>query len=441
MSSCTEGVPGRHAARVPSAGAARRAGAPVLVRRLAALLLGVPALMAGLHSQAAAGPDSGLAKAVEQAWRLTPRAAGTDARMSELRAAQEIASGLTPEPGAVSIKGDSDRLNGDRGLRAYEVELAVPLWLPGQQAAREAEAASRIDAAERQRVLSRLEVAADVREAWWALALARAAKMLAERRVDTARALETEVARRFRAGELSRIDANLARNEIHASEAELTEARVALDEAEQALRSLTGSSAPQTLDEEMPRSPRSEPAVDDAARSHPALLAADARFRAAETRARVAAQSRRAAPELSLRVLRERGDFGEPYGNALGLTIKIPLSSAPVVRQQESAAQAELEEAAAERSQARTRVRLGIQRAGLVVDAAERQFALAAQSSRLATDNLRLAERAFALGETDLPTLLRVRAASWDADANLERRRFARAGAVSRWNQAIGVLP
>jgi cobalt-zinc-cadmium efflux system outer membrane protein len=86
-------------------------------------------------------------------------------------------------------------------------------------------------------------------------------------------------------------------------------------------------------------------------------------------------------------------------------------------------------------------VRLGIQRAGLVVDAAERQFALAAQSSRLATDNLRLAERAFALGETDLPTLLRVRAASWDADANLERRRFARAGAVSRWNQAIGVLP
>jgi cobalt-zinc-cadmium efflux system outer membrane protein len=59
----------------------------------------------------------------------------------------------------------------------------------------------------------------------------------------------------------------------------------------------------------------------------------------------------------------------------------------------------------------------------------------------LASDNLALIEKAFSLGESDLATLLRLRSAAFDAMGSLERQRISRAAAVSRLNQALGVLP
>ncbi|MBK6639009.1 MAG: TolC family protein [Rhodocyclaceae bacterium] len=59
----------------------------------------------------------------------------------------------------------------------------------------------------------------------------------------------------------------------------------------------------------------------------------------------------------------------------------------------------------------------------------------------LVNDNLALAEKSFALGESDLTTLLRIRAAAFDAEAFHDRQRIARALALSRLNQTLGVVP
>ncbi|MGQ5491136.1 TolC family protein, partial [Thauera sp. ZXT1-4] len=75
---------------------------------------------------------------------------------------------------------------------------------------------------------------------WWALAAARNARDLALRRVTTARTLESDVLRRFEAGELARTDANLARNERLAAEAEAVDAQTAVLGAEAKYRTLTG---------------------------------------------------------------------------------------------------------------------------------------------------------------------------------------------------------
>ncbi len=113
----------------------------------------VAALLVGFCVQAAETPitpttsESGLSMAMEQAWRLSPLAAGLDAREGEARAAQDIAAGLTPEPGSVSIGSLSDQFSRNQGKQEFEVELAVPLWLPGQKALRAAEADSRINEA------------------------------------------------------------------------------------------------------------------------------------------------------------------------------------------------------------------------------------------------------------------------------------------------------
>ena len=404
-------------------------------------MLCIAGLLAGFSVQAAETQKSGLATAVEQAWRLNPQAAGLDARETEARAAQDVAAGLTPEPGSISIGNLNDRFNRNQGKQEYEVELAVPLWLPGQKTAREAEAASRLDETVARRAALRLEVGGELREAWWALAAARSAKLLASRRLETARALETDVMRRYKVGELSRIDANLAQTETHAANAELVEAEATLLQAEQALQSLTGSPAPKSLDEESPTTRRLIDETGDSAASHPLLAVTAAAARSARARVKVADESRRSAPELSFRVVRERGDFAASYSNTVGVKLKIPFSSGSQVRRETSAAQAEANQADTDLLRIQTRVRLDAERAQRNLQSAERQFAMAQERRQLSAENLRLAEKAFSLGESDLATLLRIRAAAFDADAFFDRQRVARAAAISRLNQAMGVLP
>ncbi len=400
-------------------------------------------LMLGQAAMAAdAGkPASGLASALERAWRLHPQAAALDARDAEAQAAQEIAGGLTPEPGAIAIGSRNDRWNRDRGQQEYEVELAMPLWLPGQKAARADAALSQVDEVATKRIALRWELAGELREAWWALAAARNVRALAARRLETARALESDVRRRFRAGDLSRIDGNLAQSEVLAAEAELIEAEANRLQAEQVLRTLTGGSAPVDTSEEAPAPAQMAERSAETAATHPLLAAAAAASRSARARTTVAAESRRAAPELALRAVRERGDFAEPYANSIGVRLKIPFSSGALVRRDTAAAQAEASQADVEMLRVRTRVELETDRAQRALAAAGRQLAMAEERRVLAADNLRLAEKAFALGESDLSALLRIRAAAFDAESFYDRQRVARAAAISRLNQALGALP
>lgn len=402
---------------------------------ICALALSLPALAVETGQ-----PPAALAGAVEQAWRLHPQAAGLDARDAEARAARELAGGLTPEPAALSLGNLNDRAGRNAGKQEWELELAVPLWLPGQRDARRAEADSRLAEAAARRAAVRLAVAGEVRETWWSLAAARSARTLAVRRLDTARALAGDVQRRFKVGELARLDANLAQGEVLAAEAELIEAKAALRQAEDAFRLLTGSAGPAELGEEIVatgRNPLASPAAD----LHPQLAAVAAAAGSARARVKLAEESRRAAPELALRVVRERDDFAEPYGNSVGIKLTIPFSSGAQVRRDTSAARAEAGEADAELRRSESRVQLDAERARLAFAAAERQLAMAGQRRILAADNLQLAEKAFALGESDLVTLLRIRAAAFEAESVHDRQRLARAAAISHLNQAWGVAP
>lgn len=417
----------------------------IVSRQLRLVVCCTTGLLAGLSASlsvhATEVSKAGLANAVEQAWRLNPQAAGLDALDAEAHAAQEVAAGLTPEAGSISIGSLTDRLNRNQGKQEYEAEFAIPLWLPGQKAARETEAASRVDEAIAKRAALRLEVSGELRDAWWALAAARSAKALSDRRLEAARALETDVVRRYKVGELSRIDANLAQTETHAAGAERLEAEATLLQAEQVVHILTGFPAPKVLSEESPTTRRIADDTDDSAQSHPLLAAATAAARSARARVTVADESRRAAPELALRVVRERGDFAESYSNSVGIILKIPFSSGSQVRRETSAAQGEANQADADLLRTQTRVRLDAERAQRNLQSAERQFVMAQERRQLSAENLRLAEKAFSLGESDLATLLRIRAASFDADAFYDRQRVARAAAISRLNQALGVLP
>lgn len=209
----------------------------------------------------------------------------------------------------------------------------------------------------------------------------------------------------------------------------------ALAEQRQANAAFVGE-APAVLSE--------EDAAADSAQAHgvhPRVEALEAIARVARARLTVVEASGRAAPELAVRVARERGDFAEPFGNAVGVKLTIPFAAGPRTRQLGAAGRAEAAQAEAELARARVQARLDEQRARSDLDAAERQLAMASQRRAITADNLRLAERSFALGESALFALLRARAQAFEAEAFLDRQRIARAAARSRLNQALGVMP
>lgn len=376
-----------------------------------------------------------LGSALEQAWSRHPQATALTAREAQAQASVEVAAGLTPTPPALSLSNENDRLNANGGKNAWELELAVPLWLPGQRAAHALASNSAVAEAAAKRAALRLQLAGELREAWWALAAARQAVDLAEHRQAAAGALEADVTRRFKVGELARVDANLAQNERLASEAEGLEAHAALRQAEQNYRLLTGEAAPSRLTEERSAS------LPEADANHPQLAAAQAAAQAAQARLQVAQQTRRNAPELAVRLVRERGDFHAPYANAVGIKLTVPFSSSAHVRQETAGAQADAAQADAELALTRQRLTLDAARARFDMDVALQQLGKAQARQTLTADTLRLAEKSFALGESDLSTLLRARAAALEADAVFNRQQTAGFAGVSRLNQSLGVLP
>ena len=140
-------------------------------------------------------------------------------------------------------------------------------------------------------------------------------------------------------------------------------------------------------------------------------------------------------------MVRDRDDFHAPYANSLGVKLTIPFSSGARNRQDSSAALAELAQAQAELVQIRQRKVSVEEQARLNIEIAQQQLAKAKERLALTLDSLRLAEKAFALGESDLSSLLRARTSQLEEQAFVNRQQLAYFVGVSRLNQSLGVLP
>jgi len=380
---------------------------------------------------------STLHQAVDVAWQRAPQAVALSARQDQVQAGVAQARGLTPAAGAVSLSQLGDQLNQAQGRREWELEWSTPLWLPGQQAAREREATLQGQALHARTELARWQLAGEVRQAWWAVAEARAQLNLAQQRHDTARALDESVQRRFKVGELARVDANLARSEVLSAQGEVLAAQQAWQASQQAYLNLVGELPPADL----PAEAACGAQADEDSAAHPQWLAWQAEVDAAQSRLAVLDASRRASPELALRLTHERSDATQPYAQAVGIKVTLPLSSAAQVGSEGAQARADLAQAEAEQALARMRVRQAVQQARLTVTLAAQQLGLAHDRLALSDDNLRLASKAFELGEADLPSVLRARAAAHEAQSQVQQLQVAHLAAQSRCLQAQGVMP
>ncbi len=374
----------------------------------------------------------GLHAAFEAAWSRQPAQRAHADRLAELEAKRRAAGALTPEPPSVSLGQRTDQPGSRRGQRESDIELSAPLWLPGQRAGARAVAEAEGDAYAAAQALAKLQLAGAVRDAWWQTRLASAERELAAARLASFAALATDVARRVKAGELARVDANRASGEQQAAQIALGEADARVFRSGQQLSALTGF-ADTSEGAEAESAPTPE--------RHPQRLVAQQRVALAARRLAYAGTSRRDAPELSVGVTRERGSLDERYGNSVALRLKVPFASDARNAPRMTAAQAERSEAEAQLEQENRRIDADIASARRDLEQARAALRLSESRSTLSFDTSVLLDQAFKVGELDLPARLRAEAERFEAERALVRARLEVARAVSTLNQALGNLP
>ncbi|MBA4342179.1 MAG: transporter [Methylibium sp.] len=423
--------------------AARRSKRGWAAHAAAALLL---AMAASAQGQAAA-PALTLEAAAQAAIQRLPQTQAASHRSDAAEALRRASERWTPEAPTLETSLKSDRVGSKAGERELSIGLAVPLWLPGERAASRALAEAELAGlAPSQQAAAWLTVA-ELRAAWWALHSARNEQALMRARLAHAEQLAADVAKRVRAGDLARADQHQADGAVAAAQMELAQAQAAQVQAGQSLQALIGPlpapGAEARVSDQAEVAPDAAEALDPAAalQAHPLLRELAARAEIAQRSAALNRVQTRASPELSLSTARDRGAFGEPYGQALTLALRLPLGAGERYSARQSAALAELAEAQAQLSLARERIAAEVQAAQGRAQLARVALQAAERRAQLADEAQGFFEKSFRLGQADLPTRLRVALEAFEAQRQALRARIELAQAVSQWRQALGLLP
>ena len=388
------------------------------------------------------GQDSGvlsLKQAFEAAWARQPEAQALSVRRDAAAARRQVAESWSAEPPSLELSGRTDSFNRGSGGREYEIGLAVPLWLPGERPRAQALAAAEYSAVETRTAAAQLRVAEAVRGAFWSWQRSRIELDVAKLRLANAQRFATDVAARVKAGDLSRADQHQADGAVAAAVAAFADSQAFAAQAAQRLRALTGGPVPVSATV-IPEIAPGEGFEELDAR-HPALLALADRAEIAREAQGLAGVQRRANPELTLATTLERGGFGEAYAQTVTVGVRIPFGSDSRSRARVAGASAERIEAEAQLEVERERVAADIELARARMDAMRAQLAAAEQRATLARETRGFFEQAFRLGETDLPTRLRVELEASEAERQAARARIDVAETTSQLRQALGLLP
>ena len=394
------------------------------VKLAAALALAVLSSAASAQS----GSASSLREATARAILQLPAVAANPSLREQVAAQRRAASGLFVGPPVVS--GDIEV--GDEGLSEQEASLSAGFRWPGEGQAGRIAADRAADLAAATLDEARLQIAGEVRTAWWALASAQAVLAVEQEQVRVADQERAAVVRLVTAGVQARRDLLLADAERAAVRGRLLTAESDLVTARAAYEALAGPAPAGFPPEALASRSREE---------HPLVRAALARSAAAEARASLLRFATRGRIEGRVGVRREKQDARDGFGNALLVGVAVPLGRDYSATAEGAEARSEAIRTAAEA--ARTQTRIAAERnAGAARLAVSRRTLEEAEARRDAlAQALALTERGRREGEIGFIESLRARQALGAADRDLAAARVAASSAISTYNQALGVLP
>ncbi len=335
----------------------------------------------------------------------------------------------------------SDRFSSDQGYREWEAGVALPLWLPGEKSARQRISAGYFSEAEADLKLLTWSVAGKVQELAWDVYLAEAALKLTYQQWQSSLSLEKNIQRRLQAGELPRSDKLLAQQSSLDREAFYQDAVSQLEQAKNAWQSYTGLT-------EVPPQKQSQSGIQitttnnkSALAQHPLLDTLSSRTERVRAQRDDSRIKRRDSPLLVLSTKRERGSDEGSYINSIGAEISVPFGSRSFAAPRLAQAEAALTEVKVQQLSAKRNILLQQKQALQQLEKTETQLKLATKSNQVAQQRLKLAQRGFDLGETELYQLLLAREQADKTGIELEKIQIERQRAINRYNHSHGVIP
>lgn len=390
-------------------------------------------LLQSLLAQAVTLPE-----AVNASLDLRQQGRRVGALHQEQGALDRQAAGLVAADPQLRAKTLSDAFTGDAGAFELEAMVDLPLWMPGQRAARHSLAQALGHQAGALARYLRWEASGLVREAAWAVAISQGRLRQAGAALESARALERDIDKRTRAGELARVDLLVAQQETLAREVDLQGAQLGYDQAIQGYVQLTGLPA---LPEPLVESVATPEAGGEPPLDHPLLALDDGAVAQARAERDRAQSERRGNPILSLGAKQARAGRGESMDTALQLELSIPFGLASQAAPAVAGAERVYTERLAEQRLQQIEAGRALGEARLALIGAADALTVAERRQALAQRALDLARRTFDLGESDLTPLLLAQERARQASLDLELRRLERGRAAARLNQARGVIP
>ena len=386
-----------------------------------------------------------LSTLLEAAWASQPEAKSYTERLRAAESLRAANSAWTADAPAMLLQGKTDRPGSGAGGREVEVGVALPLWLPGQRQRAVALSDAQMLTLQGSLKAQRLQLAGLVREGWWQLQRTQTEMALAQTRVANAQQMARDVARRVKAGDLARADQHQAEGAVAQAESALAEAQGAYEASLHALRGLTGTQdlLPENLaaasegDVSTPLPTLDAPADDQ----HPLMAQALAQQSMASAQADLVASSRRASPELTVLTTRSKGQTGDPYQQSITVGLRVPFGAGARADARQAEALAAAQEAQAMTVQMRARLQAQAASALARLRGAQAQWQATHRQAQLAQESKNFFDKSFRLGETDLPTRLRIEQEAVQAQKALSRARIDVSAAWSAWWQAMGELP
>ena len=389
------------------------------------------------------GPSAGsvtLRAALDAAWQRAVAARESDGQRRRAEADRTAAASLWAAAPSLEVSHRNDRLQRNAGRRETEIGVAIPLWLPGQRAARSSTADTAAALAGAAEQVARLQLAGELREAAWQLAALQAEAGQADSQAQALVQLEGDVERRVRAGDLARADALAARAEQLAASALQFDVRQRLQAARARWTLLTGLAAAPDLaaTASVDAAPDSVPG---AAAPHPEQQLASLSVELARKRVDQLRLSRRDAPELTVGLRQDVPGRAEAPQGSLVVGLRLPFGTDDRNRPLEAAALAELDVAQAHAQRLRERLASDMATARDAQRSTQAQLEAETARARLLRERASLIEKSFRAGETPLPDLLRALAAAAQADSAAARQTAALGLARAHLQQTLGLLP
>ncbi len=379
-------------------------------------------------------PKLQLREVLQQTLARNPKLFTLQSRNAWVNAKKTMAESLLPTSPAINVMHLNDGLASNRGEREWQAELELPLWMQNQRTMRTKVADASLAYATLIRENLKLQLAGELREIFWLIAYNENNHALAINKLALAKNLQRDVERRYQAGEMALTDVMVVEQDSLRFEKEKLRAEAELKHASHRYFLLTGlREMPVNIEEQQsPLQDFSQSTMWAEAQSSLAL---------AETERDLAFIESRENLHLSFNAQSSKGAFDNAANDSVGMKLRIPFGEDARAAPINAAAEMGVGQALSARESLRLELEAAMHEAENNLEVSRAELALASKQFDIAKKSASLAQKAFQFGESDLVSLLRVQAQTYEAERAYTTRKIQVQWDIARYNQAVGALP